>query len=85
MSSTATRAPTSWRFRCGKNEWLVALFSGGGQNGCNLLFLTNKHVFENFVGVNCLVAHTLLRAWLQPFYSTVFSLQTSLLWFQAIW
>jgi len=28
----------------------------GGQNVCNMLYLTTKHVFENFGGGSCPVA-----------------------------
>jgi len=48
--------------------------SGDGQNDCNLLYLTNKHVFNIFAGDNCPVGPSWLRAWCRES-STYFELR----------
>jgi len=59
------RVTTSWYFR-------------GGQNDCNLLYLTTKHVFENFWGQlpGCPLVHETLHGSQQSLFIRVVPTKT---------
>ena len=53
-------------FREGENDYNLLLYYFGGKNDCNLLYLVNKHVFENFSGAKA----WLPTPWLQTSWYT---------------